>query len=186
MCIALCHACIIYVHSTSPGMSRACIHLGVYKHHVSNTTCHESLEMTYLCVANEVMKTSTAKKIALIMATSKKFLADYLLKSPSNGKGHHLANSPLTVVINKFSILASPNCCNFVSGSNRFVCNKMSMMDSIGCSIIIRASSTFMIVYFRGNPNTKYLSSKCQSIFQEVVWILLNVCRWKKIWRIYG
>ena len=55
VCIALCHVCIIYVHSTSPGISRVCIHLGIYEHLMSNGTCRESLDMAYQCVANEVM-----------------------------------------------------------------------------------------------------------------------------------
>ena len=32
VCITLCHARIIYIHSTSVGMSRAYIYLGVYDH----------------------------------------------------------------------------------------------------------------------------------------------------------
>jgi hypothetical protein len=115
-CIALRHARIIYVHSTSPGMSKTCIHLGVHEHPVSNGTCHKSLKMAYQCVANEVMKTSIAKNFAIVMAASKIFLADYLQKSPSNGEGHHLASSLLEVVIDKFSIFASLNFCNFISG----------------------------------------------------------------------
>jgi hypothetical protein len=48
-----------YVHSCmcmsiSPGMSCACIHLGVHDHHVSNATHFESLDVDYWCVANEV------------------------------------------------------------------------------------------------------------------------------------
>jgi hypothetical protein len=54
------------------------------------------------------------------MAASKKFLVDYLLKSPSNNGGHHLAGKLLEVVMDKFRILASPNCRNFVSGSKCF------------------------------------------------------------------
>ena len=57
MYIAFCHARIIYVHSTSPWMSRICIHLGVHKHLVSNGACRESFYMAYQCVATEVMKT---------------------------------------------------------------------------------------------------------------------------------
>ncbi len=34
MCIVLCHARIIYVHSTSLGMSRSYIHLDVHGHHI--------------------------------------------------------------------------------------------------------------------------------------------------------
>lgn len=49
--IALYYAQIIYVHSTSPKMSRACIHLHAREHLVSNNTYHESLDMAYQCVA---------------------------------------------------------------------------------------------------------------------------------------
>ena len=131
MCIALSHARILYVYSTSPEMSRVCIHLGVHKHYVSNGTCRESLDIAYQCVVTEVMKTPPAKNSAIVMATSKTFIADYLLKSPSNGEGHYLVGSSMEVVMDKFSTLASPNCCNFVSGSKRFVRSGMGTMDSI-------------------------------------------------------
>jgi hypothetical protein len=77
VCIGLCHARIIYIHSTSVGMSRACIHLGVHDHHVANGTCRESLDMAYQSVANEVLKTPTATNSAIVMAASTQFLADY-------------------------------------------------------------------------------------------------------------
>jgi hypothetical protein len=121
ICIALCHARIIYLHSTSSKMVRACIHLGVRDHHVSNGICRESLDIAYQCVADEVTKTPTAKNFAIVMAASKQFLADYLLKSPSNSERHHLIGASLEAVMDKFSTLASPNCRNFVSGSKRFV-----------------------------------------------------------------
>ena len=38
-----------------------CIHLGVHDHPVANDTCRESLDMTYQCVANEVLKIPTTK-----------------------------------------------------------------------------------------------------------------------------
>ena len=131
VCIALCHARIIYVHSTSSEMSRDCIHLGVHEHLISNGTCRESLDMTYQCVAIEIVKTSTAKNSAIVMTASKKIITDYLLKSPSNGDGYHLAGSSLEVIMDKFSTLTSPNCRNFVSGSIHFVCRGMGTMDSI-------------------------------------------------------
>ena len=131
VCISLCHTRIIYVYSTSPKMSKTCIHLGIYKHLVSNVTCYESLDVAYQGVANEVMKTPFAKNFAIVMATSQKFLADYLLKFPSNSEGHHLACSSLEVGIDKFSNLASPNNYNCVSGSKYFVCSGMGTMDSM-------------------------------------------------------
>ena len=131
VCIVVYHAHIIYVHSTSSEMSRTCIYLGVHKHSVSNGTCRESPDMAYQCVASEVMKTSTAKNSAIVIAANKQFIADYLLKSPPNGDGHHLASSSLEVVMDKFITLASPNCHKFVSGSKRFVRSGMGTMDSI-------------------------------------------------------
>ena len=131
VCIALCHARILYVHSTYPKMSRGCIHLGVHENPVSNGTCRESLDMAYQYVATEVMKTLTAKNSAIVMATSRTYLTDYLLKSPSNGEGHNLAGSSLEAVLDKFSVLVTPNCRNFESGSRRFIRSGMGTMDSI-------------------------------------------------------
>lgn len=71
VCTALCHAHIVYVHSTYPRMSKACIHIGIHEHPKSNGTCHESIDMTYQYVANEVMKTSIAKNTVIIMGVSK-------------------------------------------------------------------------------------------------------------------
>jgi hypothetical protein len=144
VCIVLCHARIIYIHSTSVGMSRVCIHIGVHDHHVANGTCHESLDMTYQCVANEVLKTPTTKNSAIVMAASKQFLADYLLKSPANVEGHHLVGSSLEVIMDKFSTLASPNYRNFVSGSKRFLRSEMRTMDSI---MTLKDHSAFKFVY---------------------------------------
>ena len=110
VCITLCHARIIYIHSTSVVMSRSCTHLGIYDHPLANDTYCEALDMTYQCVENEVLKTLTSKNSTIVMAASKQCLADYLLKSPANGQNHHLVGSSLEVVIDKFSTHASPNC----------------------------------------------------------------------------
>ena len=59
VCIILCHAQIIYIHSTFVGMSKTYIHLGIHDHHLANDTSHEALDMTYQYVADEVLKTLT-------------------------------------------------------------------------------------------------------------------------------
>ena len=113
VCIALCHACIIYVHSTSSEMARACIHLDMHDHHVSNGTCRESLDIAYKCVANEDTKYH-CQKLHYSNGNEQTIIG---ILSPSNGKRHHFASSSLKVVMDQFSILASPNCRYFVSGS---------------------------------------------------------------------
>jgi hypothetical protein len=125
-------------------MSRACIHLCVHDHPVANDTCRESLDMAYQCVANKVLKTPTAKNSAIVMAASKQFLADYLLKSPANVESHHLVGSSLEVVMDKFNTFASPNCRNFVSGSKHFLRSGMGNMDSI---MALKDHSAFKFIH---------------------------------------
>jgi hypothetical protein len=84
------------------------------------------------------------KNSAIVLAVSKQFLADYLLKSPSNSERHHLTCLSLEVVMDKFRVLASPNCRNFVSGSKRFVCSGMGTIDSI---IALKDHLSFKYVY---------------------------------------
>ena len=71
ICLDVCYAKIIYMHSQSSNMSRVCIHLGVHNHPVSSEVCRESLDMAYQCVANEVAKTPTANNSTIVMAASK-------------------------------------------------------------------------------------------------------------------
>ena len=165
MCITLCHACIIYVHSTSSGMSRACVHLGVYEHQLSNGTCRELLDMAYQCAINEVMRTSIEKNFAIVMAPNNIFLVDSLLEFPSNSERHHLACSSLKVVMDKFSTLASPNCCNFILGSKRFVRSRMGTMDSI---MAFKDHSGFK--YIRGS---RFLRQSKNKVFVSK---MSNVC----------
>ena len=65
------------------------------------------------------------------MAMSKQFFAYYLLKSPSNSGGHHLACPSLEIIMDKCNTLASPNCHNIILGSKRFIHSGVGTMDSI-------------------------------------------------------
>ena len=73
ICLGVCHAKIIYLHSQSSNMSYVCIHLGVHNHLLSIGVCRDSLDMAYQCVANEVAKTLIAKNSTIVMAASKMF-----------------------------------------------------------------------------------------------------------------
>ena len=120
-CVHCFVLCSNHIHSFQSCWNvHDCIHLGVHDHPIANDTCHESLDMSYQCVVNEVLKTPITKSSAIIMAASKQFLANYLLKSPASGESHHLVGSSLDVVMDKFNTLASPTYRNFVSRSKRF------------------------------------------------------------------
>ena len=141
-CVHCFVSCSNHIHHV--GMSRACIRLGVHDHPVANGICRESLDIPYQYVANEVLKISTAKNSAIVMATSKQLLADYLFKSPANVEGHHLVRSSLEVVMDKFNTLASSNYRNFVFGSKCFLRSGMGIMDSL---MALKDHSTFNFVH---------------------------------------
>ena len=78
------------------------------------------------------------------MVASKQFLANYFLKSPTSGEGHHLVGSGLEVVMNKYDTFASSNYCNFLSGSKHFLHSRMGIMDSI---TVLKDQSAFKFVH---------------------------------------
>lgn len=63
VCLAICFAHILYVHSSRVEMAKICIHLDVCNHHVSHVSCHETLDIVYQFIANKVMKTPKPKKL---------------------------------------------------------------------------------------------------------------------------
>ena len=107
VCLALCDARIYYVFSSNFDLTCAAIHTSHHVHPVSNGVCLDSLDLMYDCVAQEVAKTPNAKNSAIVMAASKKFLADWLLR-PTSGQAH-LQGASLDSVMDKFSNLSSPN-----------------------------------------------------------------------------
>ena len=129
ICLALCSARIYHVSSSDSEVTRAAIHLGRHSHPVSQGTCQDSMDIVYDCVAKEVQKTPNAKNSAIIMAASKQYLADALIR-PTPG-GSHLRGASLDAVMDQFETLTSPNVRNFVSGTKRFFRQGRGVMDSI-------------------------------------------------------
>ena len=87
VCLALYDARIYYVFSSNPDLTRAAIDIGHHVHLVSNGVCLDSLDLMYDCMAQEIAKTPNAKNSAIVMAASKKFLADWL-PCPTSGQAH--------------------------------------------------------------------------------------------------
>jgi hypothetical protein len=129
------------------------------------------------------VKTIIDKNLAIVMRASRQFLTSYLLKSPSNGEGHHLVGSSLDVVMNKFNILTFPNYCNFVSGFKHFVYGE----NGHSSTMMLKDHSSFKYVYgsrFMGQSKDKICVFKMSIDIPRslgVVWILLNVCKLEKI-----
>jgi hypothetical protein len=67
-------------------MSRACIHLRMHNHPVSDGICRETLDTIFGLIAKEVFKTPTAKNSAIAMATSKEFWDKYLIHTSHGPK----------------------------------------------------------------------------------------------------
>ena len=77
-CVNFCLGCIYYVLGKSD-MTRACIHLGMHNHPISNGICQETLDTISSLIAQEVSKTPIAKNSTIIMVASKEFLDKYLI-----------------------------------------------------------------------------------------------------------
>lgn len=115
ICIVLCHAHMIYVHSTFTGcqwyvynlvfMGIICPMLWVPKHEGYKNTCCQNL--------------------CMIITTNNQLVAYYFLKFSLNGEGHCMANLFLGVVMDKLNTIASQNCCNFVYDSKHLVCSEL-------------------------------------------------------------
>lgn len=78
-----------------------------------------------LIVCCKRSENTNAKNFGIVVATTKHFLADWLLKTLSNGDNHHLHEAFLEIDMERFTTLASPNNINFVLGLKRFVCSGM-------------------------------------------------------------
>jgi hypothetical protein len=112
-CVNFCDARIYYVLSKSD-MTRACIHLGMHNHPVSDGICRETLDTISGLIAQEVSKTPTTKNSAIAMAASKEFLDKYLIHS-GPGPKKMLRGKELEDVLDKFEHLSSPNLRNTIS-----------------------------------------------------------------------
>jgi hypothetical protein len=95
-------------------MTRACIHLGMHNHPVSDGICQETLDKISSLIAQEVSKTPTAKNSAIAMTASKEFLDKYLIHS-GLGPKKMLRGQKLEDVMDKFEHLSSPNLRNMIS-----------------------------------------------------------------------
>jgi hypothetical protein len=125
--VNFCNARIYYVISKS-AMTRACIHLGMHNHLVSDGVCRETFDTIFGLIAQEVFKTPIAKNSTIALAASEEFLDKYLIHSNPRRK-KMLWGKALEHVLDKFEILSSPNLWNMISLSR---CNgKEGAYDSI-------------------------------------------------------
>ena len=77
--IATCDAIIYYVHG-GPGMTRACVHMGVHLHPYGHGICRESEKIIIGLIGEQVERTPTATNSSIALAAGKEFLANYLLR----------------------------------------------------------------------------------------------------------
>jgi hypothetical protein len=112
-CVNFCPGRIYYVLGKGD-MSRACIHLGMHNHPVSDGISRETLDIIFGLIAQEVSKTPIAKNSAIAMAASKEFLDKYLIHS-GPGPKKMLWGQELEDVLDKFEHLSSPNLRNVIS-----------------------------------------------------------------------
>ena len=113
ICVNFCPRCIYYVLGKDK-MSKACIHLGMHNHPISDGICWETFDTIFGLIAQEVSKTPTTKNSTISMAASKEFLYKYPIHSGPRSK-KMLWDHELEVVLDKFEPLGSPNLRNTIS-----------------------------------------------------------------------
>ena len=110
--IATCDAVIYYVIGT-PGMTRACVHMGVHSHPVVVGVSRESESTIISLIGDQVERTPSATNSSIAMAASKEFLAKHLLR-PKHCDATMTVDDMKTVM-EKYANLASPNIKNAIS-----------------------------------------------------------------------
>lgn len=144
ICIDVCGATIIYVHSTTPGMSCACINLRVHKHLVPRGICCEPINNGLYVFCKRGEQNIQCIKLCYRNGNEPTILSGLLVINIWCGDKYHLHKVSLEVVMDKFFTLASPNCRNFVAWFKRLICSRMGTINNI---IALKGHYGFKLVY---------------------------------------
>ena len=110
--IATCDAVIYYVIGP-PGMTRACVHMGVHSHPVAVGVCRESESTIISLIGSQIERMPSATNSSIAMAASKEFLAKHLLRPEQCDTT--MTVEDMKTVMEKYANLASPNIKNAIS-----------------------------------------------------------------------
>jgi hypothetical protein len=139
-------------------MTRACIHLGMHNHPVSDGIYRETLDTISGLIAQEVSKTPTTKTSAIAMAASKEFFDKYLIHNCPRPK-KMVWGQELEDVLDKFEHLSSPNLrtrYHYLEVAAR----KENMRASWLCKGTPQLS-TSTPMSFQAKAKIRYMSSRC-------------------------
>ena len=106
--------------------------------------CKKPVDFVYQCIASKVYKTPNAKNSTIVMAASRNFFSNYTLKTLTLREKHHIQSISFKNVMDKFAILSSPNCKNFVASARRFVCSNMDIIDNI---MVLKDNAKFKYIH---------------------------------------
>ena len=125
------------------------------------------------CIAKEVQRTPKATNSAIIMAASKNYLSNYLIR-PSF-ESSNLEGASMDVVLDQFETLSSPNIQNLMSTCKNFYSGGKGVMDNI---MELKESSKFVFIHENKFPGQSkgFFFFKCLLIHLVVVLSLLAGC----------
>jgi hypothetical protein len=134
VCIAACAARIYYV-SRAANMTRACLHLGIYKHLVKVGEHQEIKERMRKFIEEQVERTPKATNSAIVMEASKKLVGELLI-DPERALVRKYDLEELVPVLEKSKYMNSPSIKNDITAF-RYI-QRFGIMDGIamlrGCS----------------------------------------------------
>jgi hypothetical protein len=122
-----CAAQIFYIHGGS-SMTRACIHLGHHRHPVKVGDYRDTKLKINMLIGEQIEKTPSATKSAIVLEASKELLGEYLLRNEDEPP-KTLTLDELIPVLDRFKDMGSPSIRNKVV-TFRYL-RRYGVMDSI-------------------------------------------------------
>ena len=110
---ATCGAIIYYVFGTT-NMTRACVHLGLHKHHVKASENQEIKKRMCTLIREKVERTPKATDPAIIMEATKERMVELLI-NPKGVPAKKLDLEELILILNKCKYMSSPSIKNKVT-----------------------------------------------------------------------
>ena len=138
-CVAVCLAKIYYV-TAAPHMTRACVHLGSHDHPVKSGDHRDFIELTESLIGEQVERTPSATRSAIVLETAKEVLGPLLLAKEGEER-KTLDLDQLLPIFDRCKHLTSPNIRNSISTFKAM--RRFGVMDSI---TMLRGSSNWNYV----------------------------------------
>jgi hypothetical protein len=147
------------------------IHLGTHDHPIIEGKCKIVMEQVEFLVQDKVFHSLSTTLLAISLATNKTFLFKHSLNKDGDEPIEPLKGDKLHQVMDKFTILCSPNIQNFVVSYNQRLGNRryVSNVSSFKANMVMIIST---IIVFQDNNLERYFFLECllMEMGADLIW----------------